>query len=208
MKNILIGFIASVMTLMIVISIIAFWTEESSLLEIGSFIILSITLMVLIWYAYDTNTIAKVTQERWKRDGVLSTTYTMELTGKKGEVGVTYFRIHNPSTLIVRAKVNCNFNIYGEPVSAGGPYDGTENWLAFPQQITIGWFEIQSLLLKKGKTVAIMISEFSQTNRKEQLAMDLELEFWDELDNRRLLPKRLHYFDFDRWAWIPQITER
>lgn len=33
------------------------------------------------------------------------------------------------------------------------------------------------------------------------------LEFWDELDMRRKLPPRRHYFDFERWAWIPQLAE-
>ena len=37
--------------------------------------------------------------------------------------------------------------------------------------------------------------------------MLLELKFWDEFGVRCRLPMRPHYFDFDRWAWIPQITE-
>jgi hypothetical protein len=35
----------------------------------------------------------------------------------------------------------------------------------------------------------------------------LSLEFWDELGARRTLPSRHHYFDFDRWAWIPELAE-
>jgi hypothetical protein len=81
-------------------------------------------------------------------------------------------------------------------------------WLLFPQQISQGWFEIESLLQKKGKTVAAVIAESTPTNRREQLTMVLELEFWDELGARRKLPPRQHYFDFERWAWIPQLAER
>ena len=88
-----------------------------------------LTLIVLVWYAYDTNSIARVTRERWMREGVLGTTYSMELVGQKGEPGRTLFRIHNPSTLVVRARVACNFRIYGEPVGADPLYDGKETWL-------------------------------------------------------------------------------
>ena len=52
-----------------------------------------------------------------------------------------------------------------------------------------------------------MVAECNPENRKEQLTMMLELEFWDELGARRKLPPRHHYFDFDRWLWIPQLAE-
>lgn len=186
----------------------AYCFNDSTILAIGTFLVLSLTLIVLIWYAYDTNSIAKVTRERWSREGVLSTTYSMELNSTKGDRGQTLFKMINPSTLVVHAKVNCNFKIYGQSVSAGGAYDGSENWLLFPQQTSIGWFEIESLLQKKGKSVATMITEHSLENAKEQLTMVLSLEFWDELDVKRRLPQRFHHFDFDRWAWIPQLTEK
>jgi hypothetical protein len=59
----------------------------------------------------------------------------------------------------------------------------------------------------KGKTVAAMIAEATQANREHQLTMLLELELWDELGATRILPARMHYFDFGRWLWIPRITE-
>lgn len=183
--------------------------KDADILEIGNFIVLALTLIVLVWYAYDTNSIARVTQERWMREGVLGTTYSMQLVGEKGEAGSrTLLQIHNPSTLIVRARVACNFQVYGQPVTAGPLYDGKDVWLLFPQQISQGWFEIDSLLQKNGKTVAAMIAECTPTNRKEQLTIMLDLEFWDELGARRKFPPRSHYFDFERWTWIPRLTER
>jgi hypothetical protein len=182
------------------------WPPKDTL-ALGNLVVLSLTLIVLVWYAYDTNSIANITRQRWIRDGVLSAMYSMELIGKKGDAGRTLFRIHNPSTLIVRARVACNFRVYGEPVKCGPAYDGEDVWLVFPQQISQGWFEIESLLQMKGKSVALMITEATAANQANQLTMLLELEFWDELGSTRRLPARPHYFDFDRWAWIPHITE-
>jgi hypothetical protein len=179
MKKVAIGFAVCVFAIVTVIT----WCEwpTKNALSLGNFIILALTLIVLVWYAYDTNSIARVTRERWMREGVLSTTYSMELIGEKGQAGRTLFRIHNPSTLIVRAKVACNFRLYGDPITADPLYDGKDIWLAFPQQTSQGWFEIESLLQKKGKDVAAMIAEYTPDNRKNQFTMDLELEFWDEL---------------------------
>ena len=53
-----------------------------------------------------------------------------------------------------------------------------------------------------------MITEHSTENTNKQLTMVLMLEFWDELETRRVLPPRPHYFDFDQWKWIPQLTEQ
>jgi hypothetical protein len=107
----------------------------------------------------------------------------------------------------VRARVNCNFRVYGAPINADPLYDGKDIWVVFPQQFSQGWFEVDSLLQKKGKGVAAMIAECTPANRKDQFTMLLELEFWDELGARRKLPGRPHYFDFERWTWIPQLAE-
>jgi hypothetical protein len=52
-----------------------------------------------------------------------------------------------------------------------------------------------------------MIAERTPVNREDQLSAVLELEFWDELGAKRKLPARPHYFDFDRWAWIPRLAD-
>jgi hypothetical protein len=208
MKKVAVGFAICVLAIASFVTWTAWSSKDAHILGIGNFVVLTLTLIVLVWYAYDTNAIARVTQARWMREGVLSTTYSMQLVGEKGEAGRTLFQIHNPSTLIVRARVACNFRVYGEAVSADPLYDGKDVWLLFPQQLSQGWFEVDSLLQKKGKTVGAMIAERTPANREDQLTMMLELEFWDELGGRRQLPSRRHYFDFERWAWIPQLAER
>jgi|OpeIllAssembly_1097287.scaffolds.fasta_scaffold65462_1 hypothetical protein len=206
MKRIAVGFAISVVVLATVVTAGALRAPNTTALDLGSFLVLALTLVVLVWYAYDTNSIARVTRDRWIREGVLTTTYSMELIGKKGDVGRTLVRIHNPSTLVVRAKVNFNFRVYGESVDSKTLYDSKELWLVFPQQTSQGWFEIETLLQQKGKSVASMMAECGPANREQQLTARLELEFSDELGGIRKLPPRSHYFDFARWAWIPRLA--
>jgi hypothetical protein len=177
-------------------------------LKFGSFILSALTLVALAWYTYDTNQMARITRERWMRDAVLSTTYSLDLTGTPGDVGKTLLKLVNPSTLIVRARVKCNFAVYGVATKYGPLYDGEETWLVFPQQYSQGWFEVETILRSRGKTVSAMLSERTDANAKEQLTALLELEFWDELGNRRELPRRRHYFDFNlkHWGWIPSLS--
>ncbi len=204
MKIITILFVASILLMMLTVTWFC-WASED-FLTLGNFVVLSLTLIVLAWYAYDTNSIARITRERWLRDGVLRTTYEMQVIDQKGNNGHTIFRLHNPSTLVVRATVACNFKIYGEPTTGGPAYNGTDVWLLFPQQVSQGWFEIQDVLQTKGKNIEAIMAERTIKNSASQLTMMLELEFWDELGARRKLPARSHYFEFDQWAWIPQLT--
>ena len=209
MKQIAIGFAV------LGLGICAFvaWHELAStqprILELGQLLVVTLTLVVLVWYAYDTNSIARITQDRWIREGILSTTYSLDMTASKvGDSGRTTFQLHNASALVVRARVNFNLKVYGQAVTAGPLYDGTENWLVYPYQISQGWFEIESLLKQQGRNVAAMRSEVSEENRKRQLTMVLDLTFWDEFGVTRNLPPRPHYFDFQRWGWIPSLGER
>ena len=188
------------------------WRELASvqprLIELGNLVVLTMTLVVLVWYAYDTNAIARGTRDRWAREGILGTTYNLTMPGASvGDAGRTTFQLHNGSPLVVRARVNFNFRVYGQPVTAGALYDGRENWLVFPYQQSQGWFEVESLLSQQGRNVAGMQVEVSEENRKRQLTMVLELTFSDEFGVNRTLPPRPHYFDFTRWAWIPSLGE-
>jgi hypothetical protein len=47
-------------------------------LALGSFIALTLTLIVLVRYAYDTQVIATITEERWRREAVLRATYEIQ----------------------------------------------------------------------------------------------------------------------------------
>jgi len=91
-KTVAIGFAACT----VVIAALVVWSarasKDATALTLGTFVILALTLIVLVWYAYDTNSIARVTRERWLREGVLSTTYGMQLIGEKGQAGRTLFR--------------------------------------------------------------------------------------------------------------------
>ena len=207
MKAITIAFGVLVVALTMLVTWKSWGSLDTTALDLGTFVVLALTLVVLTWYAYDTNSIARITRDRWMREGVLATSYSIELVGNKGQAGRTLVRIHNPSPLVVRARVNFNFRVYGDPVESKSLYDGKEIWLIFPQQVSQGWFEVEDIVQRKGKTVSAMIAERTAVNSADQLSAVLELEFWDELGANRRLPARPHYFDFDRWAWIPRLAD-
>jgi len=191
------------------------WNTQNATL-----VVITLTLITLIFYTASTYSIASITEKRWERESILKTTYSMEMAIEKGKregstpeeldkmKDIVLFRIKNSSTLLVQAKVNCNFEICGEPVDYSDAYNGIDFWSIFPLQTSQGYFDISVLLSKKDKTIQDMIQEHKPANREKQLTMNLELKFKDELKNSRKLPKREHFFDFKRWYWIPKITSK
>jgi hypothetical protein len=182
---------------------------DESMLNIATFVVLTLTLVALIIYAYDTNLIASMARARWEREHILESYYSMTLVPRKdNDRGRTIFLIGNPSTLMLRAKVWCHLQLNGESVEIDDDYNGQNTWYIFPQQISQGWFEIADILAKKGKTIESMTIEASEADHSKQLTMDLEIEFRNELDIRRRLPLRRHCFDCKDWQWIPDITKQ
>ncbi len=168
-------------------------------------LILGITLIIILWYARNTQRMATIAEKRWERDSMIRATYNIKMATDKKSV---LFAITNPSTLLVSALVNCNFKIYREPVDYSDAYNGKDLWEIFPGQISQGHFEISTLLSKKGKTIEQMKSERTQANHEEQLTMELKIKFRDETGEEKELPARRHFFDFERGDWIPKITKK
>ena len=177
---------------------------DINVLEIGIFVILSLTLITLIFYTFHTNILSSISQSRWARESVLNATYEMKPIANTTK---TSFSMINPSTLIIRAKVRCDVKVYGSEVEMPDGYNGKRTWVLYPQQTTTGVFDIAPLLEQKGKIPQKMIDEQTPENRMKQFTMDLTIEFKDEEDIKRLLPTRGHFFDFKVNQWVPIITE-
>jgi hypothetical protein len=169
-------------------------------------IILASTLLVLIIYAWNTRRIADATEQKWEEE--LRPKLSYEMIMGQNDKNKVVFRLLNPTDYLIEAKINCNFKIYGQPVTFTGAYDGSELWVVFPHQISQGHFEINTILSKKGKTLQQMIQERTNVNEHEQMTMDLEISFESETGRKRKYPPRRHYFSFDKSLWVPEITRK
>ena len=184
------------------------WRDSTQSLQAGALVILAITLAVLIVYAWDTRRIANATEQKWEEERRPKLLYEMPLARQDARDEKVMFRLINPSNYFVKARVNLNFKIYGDPVEYHPIYDGKEIWLVYPGQMSQGWYSIGTLLGKKGKTSEQMLQERTESNKTQQLTCDLQIDFTSETGYSRQYPPRHHYFDFERWAWIPDLTIR
>ncbi len=122
-------------------------------IKTANFAILTLTLIALVFYAYQTFLIASVNKAKWERESILRATYSMEMAAQRDRFrDRTLFKLSNFSDVVVRAKVKCNFRIYGDQVESDhDEFEGNSIWTIFPYQINQGWFELTPLLAKKGR---------------------------------------------------------
>jgi len=195
--------------------ILAYFFHDDQILTVGQLIILAYTLISIIKYTSDTHKytsdthrIANVTEQKWESELMPKLMYEIWINKPENQSDTVNFQLINPTDYLIDVVVNCNFKINGESVIYAGAYDGTETWTLFPHQISRGYFSIDLLLNQKNMTRSKMIEERNDSNESEQLTMDLEFSFKNEMGRERTYPKRRHHFSFDRWTWIPVITRQ
>ncbi len=172
---------------------------------IGQYIILTLTLIALIIYAWDNHRIANATEQKWEEELKPKLLYDMGMN--PSDPSDVRFRLINPTDFLIEAKINCNLKIYGELISFPSAYDGSETWGIFPHQISEGHFSLDTVLAKKGKTRSEMTQNANDKNQTEQLTMDLEISFENENGRKRKYPARRHYFLFKQGKWVPELTK-
>ena len=131
-KALMVGFSTATLTITAYIAWLSWDAPTSNILNIGSFVVSSLTLVVLGWYALDTNTMARITKQRWAREGVLSALYDFDLIGQRGTSGKTLVRFHNRSDLLVRAKAKLQLSAVRRPDCDRRPLQRKEEMASLP----------------------------------------------------------------------------
>jgi hypothetical protein len=114
-------------------------------LGLCNFIVLSITLLVLIRYAFDTYNIAKINYKMWEQGAFLGVTYNINFIENNCR---TIIRIINTSNLSITATVNCNLKINDIEIQSYPQFDGTRKWKIQPMESVQEWFELEDLFKK------------------------------------------------------------
>lgn len=194
--------------IVVVCLVLAFKSDLSAdYVQVGTLVLLAGTLVGLVIYANDTNRMTKIQEDRWEAETIPVLYYGIKLINSQDR-SRWFFSLTNPSPkYFIEAWVNLNLKVYGEAVEYGDDYNGTNKWILFPNQISNGWFSIDGILGKKGKSFSQMKEKRTNDNVREQLTMDLECKLrCKETGKSRDVPRRRHYFDFKGGVWVPELT--
>lgn len=200
--------IASIVIVIIVVVCLipAFKSEvDVDYIEVGTLVLLVGTFVGLVVYANDTHRMTKIQEERWEAETIPVLYYGIELRNSQDRS--YWFLLTNPSPIyFIEARVNLNLKVYGEAVEYSDAYNGKDKWFLFPNQFSKGWFSIDGILGKKGKSFSKTKEERTNDNVREQLTMDLEYKLrCRETGKSRDIPRRRHYFDFEEEVWVPEL---
>ncbi len=172
---------------------------------VATLVLLVGTFIGLVVYANDTHRMTKIQEDRWEAETIPVLYYGIELRNSQDHS--YWFLLTNPSPkYFIEVWVNLNLKVCGEAVEYSDAYNGKDKWFLFPNQISKGWFSIDGILGKKGKTFSKIKEERTNDNVREQLTMDLEDRLrCRETGKSRNIPRRRHYFDFKEEDWVPEL---
>jgi hypothetical protein len=139
----------------VIVALTSVWAGWQS----GTLIILTLTLIAVIWYTYYTYQLAV------KKEGAI-VIGTIQYVPEARDVRVI---ISNPTIRYAAANVCVSVKVYGRPTDLGATYSGKTVWHLTPQFAVNGHFLLENLLNQVGKTFEQMTKEANDNNITRQL---------------------------------------
>lgn len=203
LKNI---FIIVIILFTLFFSGLSYFYGSADYSQLGTLIILGITLVVLIQYAFDTHQMAKTQQKIYLTPSVthrLSAT-EVHIVQNTFDIG---FDLINHSSFYVEAYVNFSLKCYGiELHIPNGAYSGDRPWILPPNSDTIhGHFNLNNQLLQSSQHT---ITELRSRNKDpEMLSLSINIRCTSAHDIDLQIPEINYYFVFDRIVIPNRIKE-
>jgi hypothetical protein len=189
-----------VLTILKIYSVINFYSDG----------ILIVTALIILWYTFETATIAKISEEnqlRLKSPSVFCYVYT-----NPQDSSDTKIKLSNQSTYPVAVKLNCNFKMDGKDFDFSPAYNGQHYWNLQYNEIKEGHFSWLDLLKHQGIISSKEANIFRKLRTKElvpdppNLSMDIEIYCINEMGIKGYYPP-IHYdYNYHRSIWIPILT--
>ena len=193
-KNIIRIFFALIIISTICFTIKGFEPKEVDYVSIGTLIILSLTLLVLIQYAYDTNRVANITRDFNLTPNVMLKLSSTLLTNKEYDIG---FDLLNQSSFYVKAFVNVELKCYNDSINISNDvYYGKRPWILPPNAFVHGHFHLNDNLLKpSNRTIAELKQKGEDINA---LSMKVKINCTSIHNIDLKIPEIKYHFVFKR----------
>lgn len=189
-KSLLVSCIATgLVVLVVIISLVASWFQQ------GALIVLSLTLVAVIWYTYFTYQLAV----KKEQPVVVATIHYIP------EARDVRVLINNPTKRYAKTRVWVQPKVYGQNTDLGPAYSGQTIWHLTPQFGINGHFSLEKPLQQVGKNFETMITEADDENVTRQLRLSLKVEWEDEEGKVGRYPEHFWYFDFRRNNFVYQV---
>ena len=166
-------------------------------------VILALTLLVLIFYAFFTFKLWEVQD----RQSFPSVSCWLEYLPRARD---TRFKIVNTSRNNVVAHVNLNAKVYNQTADFSDHYNGKRSWHLTPGELVDGHFSIDDPLSKVGQTFQQMKMARQSSNHNIQLTLEIEVKYSVLKGNKPVEPLyenpiKKYYFNFDVEDWVYDV---
>lgn len=185
---------------------LTFWGVDY--FKLGNLIVLSITLIVIMIYTYDTNRIANIQQKIYFTPQVV---HEVSATEKRNNVFDIGFDLFNLSHFYVKAYAIIELKCFNkELIINNSVYYGKRPWNIPPNSRIHGHFKLDNNLLKQADMTASNLRK--QKNNPKALTLKVNIECTSTHDISMKTPQIKYHFVYDRkingstWSgWVLDI---
>lgn len=178
--------------------------------ELAQYVVLGLTLIVVLVYAYFTYRSFDVHQAefQWSQNPVLVSMLRQDLnkyTRRDGKVDFqTFFFVRNLGRTHAVARININPKVDGKPAKSNDAYAGIRWWYVPGHKSIRGWFSFLEIL----ESANINLVDFEQKQFSFRLEIKVVYKKWEQTQEKPMLenPPDVYYYDHNKKIWIPEIT--
>lgn len=209
MKKYILAFgILFILLLIVIFSIRVCCGFYPDITNLGNLIIIGITLIVLMIYAYDTNRIANIQQNIFYTPNVVHQLTATEMNDGIFDIGLDLI---NTSSFYVESLVNVRIKCYNDELFIQNDvYYGKKPWNLPPFSKVHGHFDLNDQLLAKAHRTLSEIRKISEDS--ELLTMSILIKCTSHHGIELKCPEIKYHFVFDRninnrkWSdWVLDI---
>lgn len=158
-------------------------------------IIITFTLVALIWYTYWTYRISEL-------GAAPVVVGDLQFDPKSGEI---YTALRNQSNKTAAVRVFVRVFVYGQAISWDDDYSGKTIWNLTPQFSIRGHFSINKPLSKHGKTFESLLAEANDNNATDQCRISFHMEWEDGEGRKDKSPEHWWHLDLRRNGLIYKV---
>ncbi len=182
-----------------IMTIIAFLVVLFSIiydsLKEGTFLILSTTLIIIVWYTYFTYLLV-----RKKNNPALSV--NIKYISEADDIRVL---VSNLCDQYLETEIIISFNINGAIVKLGPEYTGEKKWNLTPRFTINGHFPLDRPIKLAGNTYAGLRKIADSTDPTKLYQLSLQAKWRNEDGKKGEYPAHYWYYDFSRDEFVYQV---
>ena len=191
----------SLVILNLVLVVALFFLEGKDFLQKATLIVLICTLIIIIWYAFETRRMANIQEKDYleRKKPLLS----VNLVSDKDVIFKSVFQLVNHKPLFTTVRVYATFKYGAKDIYISDHYNGKRQWIIQPSSQISAPLPIAESIKKTFDDE--VIPNILERNKNVPLNVKITLDYESEMGEGRKNRPIKYYYEFSKQTWVLNV---